>query len=99
MKLFHLTAADAAHSILSSGFKDATKSYMTDQQHTGVWFSDVPDLQHGPGVLLEVNFALSEEELTQYEWVEEGSHIREFLIPAAVVNAKAVVRIADGRRW
>ena len=94
LKLFHLTSADAARSILRSGFKDGTESYMTDQQHTGVWFSDIPDPQHGPGVLLEVDFALTEQELTQYEWVEEGSHIREFLIPAAVVNSKAVARIA-----
>lgn len=51
------------------------------------------------GVSLEVNIDFTEEALAAYEWVEEGHHIREFLIPAVVFNSKGVVRVADGRRW
>jgi hypothetical protein len=71
------------------------RSNLTDQQYSGVWLSDVSDEQQG-GVLLEVNIDLTEEQLAQYEWVEEEKNFyREWLIPAAVVNSKAVVQIAE----
>jgi hypothetical protein len=45
-------------------------------------------------VLLQVVFDLTETELTEYEWVEEGEPYREWLIPA-IVNAKGKVRVVD----
>ena len=49
-----------------------------------------------PGdTLLEVSLDVSNGELDLYEWVEELKPYREWLIPAALINSKAIVRIID----
>ena len=45
--------------------------------------------------LLLVELDLIEQELAQFEWVEEGKDYREWLIPAALINAKAKVQIVE----
>jgi hypothetical protein len=103
MILYHRTNPQAAGSILKNGFKDGTGNYLTTDFHSGVWLSDRP-LDENEGafgdVLLEVTFAAAEHELRGYEWVEEGweKGYREFLIPAALLNPRITVRIADDRR-
>jgi hypothetical protein len=97
MKLYHRTTASRAEAILRDGFKDGTGHYLTDQLHSGVWLSNEPlDCNEGAtgDVLLEVE-GLIDAELAAYEWVEEGKTYREWLIPAAIVNTKATVRIVD----
>ena len=78
------------------GFKDATDRYMTDHLWTGVWLSDRPlgiqEGAHGDAVL-EVTTNLSESDLADYEWIEEGKPYREWLIPAALINARMRVRL------
>jgi hypothetical protein len=59
-----------------------------------VWLADrVLDVNEGvPGdTVLEAE--IDESCIRGYEWVEEGKTYREFLAPAAVVNAHATVRI------
>ena len=88
MILYHKTKAEAAHAILCDGFSDGSGTYLTAEQHSGVWLSDKPDVCEGDGVLLELTFAGPDEELSEFEWVEEGKPYREWLIPAAFVNSR-----------
>jgi hypothetical protein len=48
-------------------------------------------------ILMEIVTDLTEQELRNYEWVEDGTGFREFLIPASVINARGKVRIIDDR--
>ncbi len=95
--LYHRTTVKNANRILAHGFKDATGTYLTEQEwsgvppqkFTGVWLSDqLLDINEGvPGdVVFVVTLDLSEAELDQYEWVEEGKPYREWLVPAELVN-------------
>jgi len=96
LRLFHRTSAETAEAILKSGFKDGTGSYLTAQEYSGVWLSDVPlDPNEGAfgDILLEVMLNVPEQELEQFEWKEEGKGYREWLVPALLINSKAVVRI------
>lgn len=97
LRLYHWTSAAAAQDILRDGFRDATHRYLADREFSGVWLSEVPDANNGdPGadVLLEVNLALGAEAIADYEWVEDGKPYREWLIPAAVLNANARIALA-----
>jgi len=95
-KLFHRT--DDAEAILTSGFKDGTGRYLTTNEYSGVWLSNVPlDVNEGAfgDTLLLVELDVAEGELSQFEWIEEGKGFREWLIPAALINAKGKVRIVE----
>ena len=96
--LYHRTTKDAAHSIRENGFRDATGAYLTKHTYTGVWFADVPlDENEGAdgSVLLEVDLNVTDKEVSEYEWVEQGKPYREWLIPAEFVNARGQVRVVD----
>jgi hypothetical protein len=98
MKLYHRTSAQAAAAILCSGFEDRSGTYLTTEEWSGVWLSDVPlDINQGAlgDTLLIVELDLAEEQLRDYEWIEEGKPYREWLIPAALVNAKVRIRTAN----
>lgn len=96
--LYHRTRAESAEAILRDGFRDGSGNYLTESLHSGVWLSNVP-LDENEGacgdVLLEVQLDMTKDELAQYEWVEEGKPYREWLIPAAVLNPRATVRVAE----
>jgi hypothetical protein len=99
MILYHRTTAEAARLILESGFKDATGHYMTDLPWTGVWVSDEPlDANEGAcgDTLLEITTDLSETDMDEYCWREEGKMFREYLIPAATINAHMSLRLVEG---
>jgi len=96
VKFFHRT--DNANAILSSGFKDGTGNYLTTNEYSGVWLSNVPlDANEGAfgETLLLVELDMPEGELSQFEWIEEGKGYREWLIPAALINDKGKVRIVE----
>ena len=96
--LFHRTTEEGASAILDAGFRDATGNYLTSQEWTGVWFSNVPlDVNEGAkgDVLLKVSLSLTERDIAPYEWIEEGKPYREWLVPAALVNPAAQVEIVD----
>jgi hypothetical protein len=65
---------------------------------TGVWLSNVPlDCNDGAkgNALLEVTLDLSEADLAEYEWVEEGDGMghREWLVPASLINPRMGLRL------
>lgn len=98
MRFYHRTSA--AEEILAHGFRDATGFYLTTQQWSGVWLSDVP-LDGNEGAtgddLLAVD--VPDEVAAQwadYEWCEEGKPHREWLVPAELLNACATVTMVDG---
>lgn len=103
--LFHRTTKKAAARIERRGFRDTTGHYMMPIPMTGVWFSDFPvtagegakqDEDDG-GVLFEVALDLTEQDIAQYEVVEDEGpeppfRFREWCLPAALVNAKGTLR-------
>ena len=99
MRFFHRTTEDSAGSILSEGFRDTTDAYMTRKFHTGVWLSNEPlDANEGATgeTLLQVDLDLPEEALGDLEWVSEpATRYREWLIPAAIINAHGMVSLVN----
>jgi len=98
MILWHRTRAAAAESILREGFRDGYRRYMTDREFSGVWLSDRPldSNEDACGdALLRVVLACTENEISDFEWIEEGKTYREWLIPAAFVNERAEVTLAE----
>jgi hypothetical protein len=65
--LYHRTTRDKAGSIKVRGFIDATGTYLTDQEFSGVWVSDVPlDANEGAhgDALFEITLDVPEAALT-----------------------------------
>ena len=64
--------------------------------HSQQFYSDRP-LDNSEGAsgeaLLQIDIA--EDLLTAFEWVEEGTPYREWLVPAAVLNDAGTVRLLD----
>jgi hypothetical protein len=93
-RFYHRTSRKAAEAILNEGgFRDREGTYLTGRAWQGVWLSNVPlDANDGAegDVLLEVRIAARL--VRPYEWVERGKPYREFLVPAALVNAQGTVR-------
>lgn len=95
VRLFHRTTAESAARILAEGFKDSRGTYMTDRVWEGVWVSDIPlNANEGAGgdALLQLIIPCSVP-LDDYEWRENGKSFREWLIPAALLNAQAAVQL------
>ena len=88
MIVYHRT--EHAEAILRKGFRENTANYMTNREHTGVWFSDVPfEGGGGEGARGETTLMLDipEDVLAPYWWDgEEGKTYRECCCPAELVN-------------
>jgi hypothetical protein len=85
MKIYHRT--NHAREIFADGFVDGQGTYLTENIHTGVWFSDVPlDDNEGASGDTVLSLDIPEQVLAEYEWAEEGKGYREFLLPASVAN-------------
>ena len=89
------------HHYQARGFIDATGTYFTDQEFSGVWVSDVPlDANEGAcgDDLFEITLDVPEAAIADYEWVEEGKPYREWLMPAAVLNSHAtLMEVSDAK--
>jgi hypothetical protein len=94
MILYHVASSENAAAIRRDGFRDTGGSYMTESEHRGVehrgvWLLDRP-LAANEGAwgdtAIAVDLPLSDADLDQYEWKEEGKVYREWLIPAAIIN-------------
>jgi hypothetical protein len=91
MKLYHRTTRANAELILRDGFRDVKKRYTADFGDRGVWFSDAakdasecdPD-----EVVVAVDLGFSARSLSTFEWGEDETAYREWLIPTALVNSK-----------
>lgn len=97
--LWHRTAAASADNILREGFRDGRGRYMTDREFSGVWLADRPldsnEGAWGDTYLLKVTLDCAEDEIADFEWIEEGKPHREWLIPAPFLEHRATVSIAD----
>lgn len=100
MILYHRTDSESAKLISRHGFRDGQGKYLTEHPRSGVWVSDEPldenEGAHGD-ILLEVSIEMTETEIAKYEWIEPGKQFREFLIPAAELNPRMTLRIAEDR--
>jgi hypothetical protein len=100
--LWHRTSAEAAAQILSKGFRDGTGNYLTDREFSGVWLSDrLLDANEGAhgDTGLRITLNCTEDEIREFEWIEEGKGYREFLIPAAFITARGTVTFATNADW
>ena len=101
MIFFHRTNREAARLIGLNGFRDAEGSYMTDALFSGVWVSDEP-LDYDPGlsgenieVLFRITLETTEADLAGYETSGEGKPWREWLVPAAILNAGRIEEVEE----
>jgi hypothetical protein len=98
LTLYHRTIRAAAEAICRDGFRDATGTYLTASEYTGVWVSDRA-LDANEGVdgdyLLRITLDAEEADVAEFEWVEEGKSYREWLMPAALLNSRGRVEIID----
>ena len=95
MQLFHKTKRENTESILSEGFRDGEGYYLTDEVWRGVWQSDKPvdPSRDGDDTLFTID--IPEDVILEFEWVEEGKPIREFLVPATLVNSYGPPEITE----
>lgn len=96
MKVYHLTRARHAGEIQADGFRDHVDTYLTDSLHKGVWVSDRPlvvEAGFADAVCFEIE--VPEESLVEHEWIEAGKSYREFLLPAATLNALPRRKLSD----
>jgi len=96
MRLFHITGNANAEAILKNGFRDAAENYLTNQEWTGVWVSSEPfdgQYQDDANTLFAVE--IPEDAISEFEWVEEAKTIREWLIPAALLNSYGPPVVTD----
>ena len=88
MRFFHITSNANAEAILKEGFRDGTGHYLADQEWTGVWVSREPfDGQYQNGTTTLFAVEIPEDAISEFEWIEEAKTIREWLIPAALLNS------------
>ncbi len=88
MRLYHVS--DHAELILDEGFQDGPGFYRGGKLHRGVWMFGEPTeetLDGPPTSARTVVVVVPDEVAARYEWVEEESEQRKFLIPARVLNA------------
>jgi len=89
-RVYHATSSEIGDLIEKGGFRDATGTYLTANEYTGVWISDSPmdDGDGIPGCSMECYFEITilEEVIAEYEWVEEFKSYREWLVPADLLN-------------
>jgi hypothetical protein len=99
--LYHYTSAAQVEAIVREGFRDGEGTYGTGQSWRGVWLADRPlDVNetarsYRPPAWVRVTLDLPATALDGYEWVSEEGTYREWLIPAALLNAQARVEPYD----
>jgi hypothetical protein len=102
VRCYHRTSREAADTILSVGFEDATGSYLTEYSYQGVWVSDVPlDAHEGADGDTLLSLDVEDKVFREYEWVETDPQLREMkgyreaLIPAVQLNKSRVTIVND----
>jgi hypothetical protein len=87
MRFFHITSTANAEAILKEGFRDGTGHYLTDQEWTGVWVSTEPFDGYDADAKTLFTIEIPEDVISEFEWVQPGMRLREFLVPAALLNS------------
>ena len=95
MRFFHITDNANAGAILKEGFRDATKQYLTDQEWTGVWVSTEPIEGYNADTKTIFAIEIPEDVISEFEWVQPGIRLREFLVPAALLNSYGPPVVTD----
>ena len=96
MYLYHRTSAAGVKDILQDGFLDTTGYFLRGHAFRGVWFSDDPftpgERTVGDTVLC---LDIPEPIIAEYEWKDAWTPYREWLIPAALLNAYFVLELYE----
>ena len=91
MIVYHATRdQESVTAILEHGFKDASDTYLTSTERSGIWLSDQPLLAGNGGLNGDeplLRLEIPESTLSEYEWIEDGKSYREWLVPADIVNS------------
>jgi hypothetical protein len=90
MKLYHRTTQTNANLILREGFRNRRERYTADFGDQGVWFSDWPKDAgecDGDEAVVSIDFDFSANSLSAFEWSEEETSYKEWLIPVTFVNS------------
>ena len=99
MKVFHISNTADAETILKDGFRDVMGFHHAGQEWTGVWVSSEPLVWSERQYLNSANtvftIEIPEESIAEFEWVEEGKMIREWLIPAKLINSYGLSVVTD----
>ena len=100
MRLFRRVTQNEAQRDFACGFTDHTSTYLTGQELSGVWVSDLAldcnDFGNiAPSILLQIDLAVSEYTLSGYEYMGDGKVYREWLVPADLLNALATIQVID----
>jgi hypothetical protein len=86
MRLYHRTSAAVAAAILAGGFEDRgdflTRSVRSEG---GVWLSDSPLAWQAPGLEATLSVEIPDRVVVDFEQPMR-SGVREFLVPAEIVN-------------
>jgi hypothetical protein len=97
--LYHRTTTQRAEPILRDGFREHGPYLIGGRLWSGIWLSDRP-LDENEGArgdaLLQISLNCTEADIADYEWVQDISFgYREWLIPAAFINAHASASLVD----
>ena len=98
MILYHSTTPAATQAIQTRGFMDGAECYGTPNEHSGVVFMDRPE--EGGRALLTIDLGSEDvDSLRRFEWQDPDhrSSSGVWLIPAAFVNARAIIVSVDMR--
>ena len=95
MRLFHITPNENAEAILKDGFRDGKGHYLTDQEWTGVWVSTEPFDGFDASTNTLFAIEIPEDAISEFEWVQQGMRLREFLAPAALINSYGPQVVTD----
>jgi hypothetical protein len=89
VKLYHRTTRANADLILREGFRNEEERYTSDFYDGGVWFSDVPrDACDSDPDEAVVSVDFPAKSISTFEWSDDETAYREWLIPAGLVNSK-----------
>jgi hypothetical protein len=96
MRLYHRTPYGSE--IVQGGFRDGIGTYMTSEEHTGVFVADVPvDINEGAKGDDLLRIEIDEAVVAPFEWMNEVpdgcATYREWCVPASVLNAHGTVRL------
>jgi hypothetical protein len=98
--LWHRTTSPAAAAILAGGFRDNAGFIVAGvgEEFTGIFVSNIPlDSNEGAkgSTLLRVLLARTEEDISEFELVEDGKTYREWIVPAAILNTHGRAELFD----
>jgi hypothetical protein len=91
MRLYHRTTMANAELILRDGFVDRLDRYTSDFDVQGVWFSDQPKVMDecdSEEAVVSIDLDFRTKSLSSFEWTEDETSYKEWLIPAELVNSK-----------